>query len=89
MDLSGVDITPTEGKVVLHFVDDEDADDQYEGTDDVEYEGCLAIVIGVGPGVKGVKKGDTVITTPYARDGLCVGDNTHICDAWCIAGTVK
>ena len=89
MDLAGVDIQPAEGKVALKFVDDLDDDGDLDEDTDVDNDGLIAIVIGVGTGVKNVKKGDTVVTTPWARDGLCIGDNTYICDAWCIAGTVK
>lgn len=92
MNLSGADITPSEGKVALTFVDDVDGDDDDRGAtpsdDGVEYEGCIAIVVGVGAGVKGVKKGSTVIVSPWARDGLKVGDDTVICDSYCIAATI-
>lgn len=88
MDLEGVDIKPAEGKVVLKFIDDVD-DEAYDGLPSVSYEGMLAIVVAVGAKVTSARKGDTVITTPWARDGLKLGDNTYICDSYCIQGTVS
>ena len=88
-----MDVKPAEGKVVLRFVDDVDGDDEpaagYAPMPSADYEGLLAIVIGVGAKVTGCKKGDTVVTSPWARDGLKLGDNTYVCDAWCIQATIK
>ena len=90
MDLDGVSIQPAEGKVALRFVDDLDDDgDMSSNAIDADYDGLLAIVLGVGAKVSGIKKGDTVICQPYARDGLSTGDNTVIVESYCIAGTIK
>jgi len=90
VDLDGVSIQPAEGKVAVKFVDDLDGDgDTTAAAPDADYDGLLAIVLGVGAKVSGVKKGDTVICSPWARDGLCIGDNAYMVDSYCIAGTIK
>lgn len=85
MDLSGVDIKPAEGMIAVKFVDD--ADDEAYEPEGFDNEGVLAIVLGVGAKTK-VKKGDTVITRSYARDGTCLGDGVHLIDDYCILATI-
>jgi hypothetical protein len=90
VDLSGVDIKPTEGMVAVKFVDDDDDDAEGPGSGPAEpmpYEGLLAIVIGAGPKTS-VKKGDTIVTKPYARDSLCLGDGVYLIENWYIAATI-
>ena len=89
MDISGVDLKPAEGMVALKFVDDLDDDGDLGSDTDVDYDGLLAIVLAVGPKVTGIRKGDTVVTRPYARDGLKIGENAVLADAYCIAATVS
>jgi hypothetical protein len=94
MDLLGVDLTPAEGKVLLHFVDADVDDDESSASalpnasyEPVPYEGCLAIVMAVGAKVS-AKKGQVVVVSPWARDGLKVGENI-LADAYHIQATVK
>jgi hypothetical protein len=90
MDLSGVDIKPAEGMVAVKFVDDGDGDDDAASatpSEPMPYEGVLAIVLGVGAKTS-VKKGDTIVVRPYARDGLCLGDGVYLIDSYCIAATI-
>lgn len=86
--MNGVAIKPAEGMVALSFVDDLDDDGDIDQDTDADYDGLLAIVVGVGPKVTGIKKGDTVVTRPYARDGLNVGNGIVLVESYCIAGTI-
>lgn len=82
-------IKPTEGMVAVKFVDeldDEPATMAYPG-ETVDYEGLLAIVVGVGPKAK-VKKGDVVVCQPYARSGLCL-DGVYLIEGYQIAATLS
>ena len=85
MDLSGVKIKPAEGMVAVKFVDDDDDDSPSD--EPLEYECLLAIVVGVGAKVK-VKEGATVVTKPWARDGLCLGEGIHLINEYEIAATI-
>lgn len=95
MDLSGADVSPAEGRVLLRFVDDEDDEESSRDktgpalADSVPYEGCLALILAVGPKTGTLKKGQMAICTPYARDGLKLGDNTVMTDVYNIVGTLK
>lgn len=98
MDLTGVKIKPAEGMVALAFVDsDEEVDEEikksvsYNSTpyEPKPYCGLLAIVLGIGPNVTTCKVGDTVVVGPYARDGLKIGENSVLTDAYHIKATIK
>lgn len=86
MNLSGLDIVPTEGMVAVRFVDDDD-DDSTMSSGEPEYDGLLAIVVAAGPKTS-VKKGQIIVTRPWARDGLKVGEAVLI-DSYQIAATLK
>jgi hypothetical protein len=58
-------------------------------TSSVDYEGCLAQVEAVGPKVSGLKVGDIVVTTPYARSGLKIGAATLVSAEYDIVGRLK
>lgn len=96
MDLEGVTIKPAEGTLAVKFVDDDDDDDDDSGAlatsynaapEPMDYEGCLAIVIAVGPKVPGVKKGDTVVTSSWAKDGIKVG-GLNLISSWDVKATL-
>jgi hypothetical protein len=85
MDLEGVQIKPAEGTIAVKFIDeDDDADDSgalpavSDTPEPMDYEGCLAIVVAVGPKVAGIKKGDTVVTSEWSRSGMKIGGLTLI-----------
>ena len=94
-------IKPTEGKLAVLFVDDNDDEDDegvatvssYGATpadpSDAEEEGCLAIVQGVGDKVK-AKTGQTVVCRPWARrNGLKIaGSAIRIIDSWDVMATL-
>jgi len=95
MNIDADSVTPAPGAILVRFVDDDEraneyASSSYEQSPDasVPYEGCLAQVVAVGPKVTGAKKGDFVVTDPYARRGLKVGD-ACIIDAYSVRGTLK
>lgn len=84
MNLEGVKYKLQEGLIALRFVDDVDNDDvlttsqaypAMAPSDPVPYEGCVAVVSAVGAKVTGVKVGSTVVTRPWTRDGLKIGDD--------------
>jgi hypothetical protein len=96
VDLSDADIKPAEGMVAVTFLDD--AKDDSSGTlppepsdvpsSPVPYEGLLAQVLGAGAKTS-FKKGQVVVCRPYARDGLCIGTNTHLINAYDIVATIS
>lgn len=90
MDLEGVSIKPAEGMLAVKFVDDDEDDDgpSSSPSEPMDYEGCLAIVVAVGPKVTGAKRGDTIVCKPYARDGLKVGDDLVLIESWSVAATI-
>lgn len=91
MDLAGLKIKPAEGMVAVKFVDDDDdADDATPSptSEPVPYKGVLAMVVGVGAKVSGVKKGNIVVTRSYARDSLCV-EGVHFVDSYSIVATLS
>lgn len=83
-------IKPAENMVALRFVDEDD-DEAGVGNatpaSPVDYECCLAIVVGVGPKVTGIKVGSTVICSPWAKDSPKF-DDIRIVYASEIKGTV-
>lgn len=94
MDLSGIEVKPAEGMLAVRFVDDIDGEEAQEATNPApaaavpetkEDEALVAVVLGVGASVKGVKKSDTVILRSYARHGLRIGKNTAIVEAYSLA----
>jgi len=94
MDLEGVKIKPAEGTLAVKFIDEEDDDDNSpslpsaaEPDDPLEYEGCLAIVMAVGPKVTNVKVGDTVVTNEWARSGMKLG-GLRLISAWDVKATL-
>jgi hypothetical protein len=88
LDLTGVSIKPAPGMVALRFVDDLDDDDDISTNIDVDNYGLIATVLGVGDDVKGVRKGSTVIVRTYARDGLKLGENSVLTEAYCVIATI-
>lgn len=89
MDLSGVSIVPSEGKVALTFLDDEEGEPETYPQPNEPDPCFLAIVAGVGAKVTGIKKGDTVVVRSWARSAPCIGGNTHVCDAYDVLATLK
>lgn len=97
MDLAGGKIKPAEGYLAVRFVDDDDEEtnekaeqSSYEGGPQpsaVEYEGCLAVVAAVGSKVS-AKVGDTIVTRPYARDGVKIGTGLVLIENYCVLATV-
>lgn len=96
MNLEGADIKPAEGMLLVRFVDDDDDDEDRDSSPNIEvgamtepsespYEGCLAIVVAAGPKVT-FKKGATVITTQWARDGMRVGPGLRMIRAYEVVG---
>jgi hypothetical protein len=80
MDLEGVKIKPAEGTLAVKFLDEDDDDRESspnlpaaEPTEPLDYEGCLAIVMAIGPKVTVAKVGDTVVTSEWARNGMKLG----------------
>lgn len=98
MDLTGVNLKPAEGMLIVRFVDDDDDDDDDEnqtpsyGADaypeSMPYEGCLAIVTAVGPKSGNVRVGNTIVTRPYARDGLKIGGGLTLIESYCVVATL-
>lgn len=92
MDLTGSTIKPTEGRVLVKFVDADDTKPGASMGSPMEtsqgQEGVLATVLAVGPKVTGMKKGDVVILYPWACEGLTVGEDTVITDSYSIAAVV-
>ena len=85
MDLEGVQLKPAEGTLAVKYIDDDDDDDDSSGAlpysdspEPMDYEGCLAIVVAVGTKVNGIKKGDTVVTSEWCRNGMKLGGLTLI-----------
>lgn len=83
-----------EGNLAVKFLDEDDDDEDdkpqenYGSPEPVPYEGCLAMVVAVGPKVSGVKPGSIVVTGPYARNGMKLGDSTLI-SAYDVIGSLK
>lgn len=95
MDLTGATLKPTEGRVVVKFVEgDEDDGAASSGQvgdmpmSTVGDSGCLATVIAVGPKVAGVKRGDAVVVYAWAKNGLAVAPQTVIVEAYAIAAVI-
>lgn len=89
MDLGALSLQPTEGKIAIVFLEDDDGEPTaYQGSPGQPDEAVLAIVSGVGPKVAGVKKGDTVVVSAWAKNSPCVG-KTHITDAYCVLAKLK
>lgn len=73
-------ITPAEGKVAIEFID-QDAGDS---------DAMAANVIGVGPGVKGIKVGDTVLVTESCKIyGTKIDDETSVVNSYDVIGVVE
>lgn len=92
MALVAVAIRPTEGKVAVKFVDEDEGEGAIQSAatpmaEPVPYEGVLAVIVAVGDKVK-LSKGDTVVMRPWARSGLKLGDNLFICDAYDVVATI-
>ena len=70
--------------------DDDDADDASPNgndTPDVDYDGCLAIVVSAGAKTTS-KAGQTVITSAWARDGMKLGDGLVLAGQYDVLGTI-
>ena len=93
MDLAGQKIKPAEGCLAVRFVDDDDEDEQadeisYGALQDAKpYEGCLAVVAGVGDKVK-TKVGATIVTSPWAREGLKLGNGLVLISEYDVKATL-
>lgn len=96
MNIDASKVALCEGTLAVRFLD-EDEDEPAKGEEQyaspvpsgsMPYEGCLAQVVSVGPKVAGVKVGSIVVTRPWARDGMKLGDATVI-DAHSVVGTLK
>lgn len=73
-------ITPAEGKVAIEFIDQDSGDS----------DALAAMVIGVGPGSKGIKVNDTVLVTNSAKDfGTKIDESTYVIDRYSVIGTVE
>lgn len=89
MDLSSLKITPAEGKIALAFLEGEDGQAQSYPSEPGHPDECLlALVTAVGPKVKGVDEGDTVIVSSWARSSPTVGGSTHLVDAYAVLGKI-
>ncbi len=94
--MSTLDIKPTQGKVALQLLDDGDEDQDTEPmaananpTPEDYNETIYAIVIGVGPDVKGIKKGSTVLVRSFVRNDPRVSDDVVISESWNVLATVS
>ena len=95
MDLTGQKIKPAEGMLVVRFVDDDVDDDKdpdstrYPSAEPVNkpYEGCLAVVAAVGDKVK-AKVGSTIVTDPWAREGLKLGNGLVVINSNAVKATL-
>lgn len=90
MDLSALNIEPTEGKIAVTLLEGDDGEPEpYPGEPGQTEELLLGIIAGVGPKVTGLKKGDTVAVYAYVRNSPCLGGHTHITDSYCILAKIK
>lgn len=85
-------IKPAGGMVALEFLDgEEDADEKRirgGATNDADESALLvAMVEGVGPDVKRLKAGDTVLVRPWARGGARF-ENVVFADQWSVVAVV-
>jgi hypothetical protein len=88
--MSALGIEPAEGYVAIEFLDGEDADPADHArpapVSNDENEALMAMCVGVGKKVTTCKRGDTVLVRPYARNGIRVGDNIVLVEAYCVVG---
>ena len=80
-------IEPSEGCVAIEFLEQETASHARPApvaTD--ESDALLATCVGVGRGVDACKRGDTVKVRPYARNGVKLGSNVVMVEAYCVLG---
>jgi hypothetical protein len=47
------------------------------------------MVVGVGKKVTNCKRGDTVIVTKWAREGMKVSDDLVLCDCYVVKAIIK
>ena len=92
------DIKPAEGMIAIQLFDEYDDDDEegppssHRGAELAERDPdrvIMGLCVGIGPGVKSCKPGDTVCLKPWAKHGYEVGGKVRITDACNVVGTVS
>lgn len=89
--MSALQIEPAEGYVALEFLDDAEDDDappSYDSPSD-DNDGVFAMVVGVGKKVTNCKRGDTVVVSKWAKEGMRIGDDCVLCESYVVKAIVK
>lgn len=80
-------IEPAEGYVALEFLEPEiQTHERAKPVSSDESDAILALCVGVGSQVTVCQRGDTVKVRPYSRQGIKVGDNVVLVEAYCVIG---
>lgn len=94
--MSTLQIEPAEGYIALEFLDEVAEDDEepeqrqgYAGAPTIDNEGLFAMVVGVGKKVTNCKRGDTVVVSKWAKEGMRIGDDVVLCDSYVVKAIVK
>jgi hypothetical protein len=78
-------LEPGEGYVALEFLDPEPTSHaRPKPVDNDDIDAIPALCVGIGRDVSVCQRGDTVMVRPHARNGVKVGSNVVLAEAYCV-----